>query len=256
MGSYCDRAFGLAGRVVVVTGGYGDLGTAIVGSLRDMGAKVAIIGRDATRHRARTDVLALQADVRCRADIEAAFETILETFGHLTCLVNNAGLYRDNTTSDPRFLDDWAELLDVNLSGPAICSAVAAGYFGRHSYGKIVNVGSAYSTFGHHKSLGYSAAKTGVLGLTRALAAELGRKGIRANAVLPGWFDTRMNDGVPGSPRGDYITQATPLGRWGKGQDLAGVIGFLCGPASDFLTGAAISVDGGYSISDRSYEHR
>lgn len=255
MDSYCDRTFGLAGRVVVITGGYGDLGTAMTEPLLDMGAKVALIGRDATRHHARMDVLALQADVCSRADIEVAFATIVETFGHVTCLVNNAGLYRDNTVSDPHFLDDWTELIAVNLSGPAICSAVAAGYFSRQSYGKIVNVGSAYSTFGHHKSAAYTAAKTGVVGLTRALAAELGPKGVRANAVLPGWFDTKMNRGVPGSPRGDYIISATPLGRWGKGQDLAGVVGFRCGPASDFLTGAAISADGGYSISDRSYEH-
>lgn len=253
MTSVCNQLFGLHDRVVVVTGGCGDLGRAIAELLVKLGAKVAVIGRRVDSDSFGSDIWALGADVRSKTEMENAFDTIAKRFGGVTCLVNNAGVYLDNRVTDGNFLDDWTALIDVNLTGSAICSAAAAPYFQSQGYGKIVNIGSAYSRYGHQKSAGYTAAKTGVVGLTRALAAELGREGIRANAVLPGWFDTKMNKGVPGTKRGDYITDATPLGRWGTGGDLAGVIGFLCGPASDFLSGAIISVDGGYCISDRCY---
>ncbi len=101
-----------------------------------------------------------------------------------------------------------------------------------------------------------AAAKTGLLGLSRAAAAELGRTGIRVNTILPGWIDTKMNAGLIGSPRGDYIQNATPLGRWGSPDDVAGAVVFLCSRAAAFISGAELRIDGGYSVSDRDYNHR
>ena len=255
MTSYCERYLGLTGRVVVVTGGFGGLGSAMAKALIEAGAKIALIARNIATANAPSEALLLRADVRSHAEVQAAFKRVFDAYGTVTCLINNAGVYLDNRITDKSFLNNWRTLIDTNLTGPAICSSIASEYFIREKYGKIVNIGSAYSTYGHPQSAGYTASKTGVVGLTNALAAELGRNGVRANAVLPGWFETPMNNGVQESPRGQFITNVTPLGRWGTGSDLAGVIVFLCAPASDFISGAASRVDGGYCISDRDYAH-
>ncbi len=253
--SYLNEMFGLSDRVIVVTGGVGSLGTAIASSLTSAGAKVALIGRTPTVHGNKPNEVAVQADVTSRIEVENAIEHILHKYGTITCLINNAGVYFDNKFTHETFMEDWRTLIDVNLTGAAICTAAVSRTFIKSNYGKIINIGSAYSAYGHHKSAGYTSSKTGIIGLTRAIAAELGRNGVRANTILPGWFDTKMNAGVPDSPRGNYIQNSTPLGRWGVGTDLSGLTVFLCSGASDFISGAEIRVDGGYGISDRDYAH-
>lgn len=119
-------------------------------------------------------------------------------------------------------------------------------------HGKIINVGSMYSLFGHPNSIGYATTKTGVLGLTRSLALELGPWNIQVNAILPGWFETAINGSLPQTNRGEEIRKKTPLGRWGQPQDIGPLAVFLSSSGSDFITGAIIPIDGGYSISDRS----
>jgi 2-deoxy-D-gluconate 3-dehydrogenase len=248
--------FNLEGEVIIVTGGNTGLGAAMAEALEGAGAHVAIVGRSVENQSVGSRRIDLNLNVTDERGIVRAFERIRATFGNVTGLVNNAGFYRDMRLSDEDFTALWQEMLDVNLTGAALCTHVAVPFFREAGRGCIVNVGSAYSLFGHHKSAGYTAAKTGLLGLSRAAAAELGRTGIRVNTILPGWIDTKMNAGLIGSPRGDYIQNATPLGRWGSPNDVAGAVVFLCSRAAAFITGAELRIDGGYSVSDRDYNHR
>ena len=117
--------------------------------------------------------------------------------------------------------------------------------------GKIINVGSMYSVFGAPRFADYAAAKTGILGLTRSLAVELAAAGIQVNAILPGWFETDLTRGVPAKPMGEQIRRRTPARRWGMPDDLVGTVVYLASPASDFVTGVHIPVDGGYRVADR-----
>ncbi|MEU1307736.1 SDR family oxidoreductase [Streptomyces cinnamoneus] len=164
-------------------------------------------------------------------------------------LVNNAGIYLDAPASEGD-LSAWERMVDVNLTGPLRCAREAARHMRKTGAGKIINVGSMYSAFGHPRSAGYTATKAGLVGLTRSLAAELGGHGIQANAVLPGWFPTDSNGDLPRKPRGKEIRRRTPAGRWGRGSDLAGITVFLASRASDFVTGTTVPVDGGYMICD------
>jgi 2-deoxy-D-gluconate 3-dehydrogenase len=243
--------FSLAGRTALVTGGNGGLGRAIALAYRDAGARVVVTGRDPDKNRAAADLDVLPLDVRDERGVEGAVRAVVERFGRLDVLVNNAGIFRAASVLDLSE-EGWDEVLDTNLKGAFLCAKHAArAMVAAGGGGKIINVGSMYSVFGHPASIGYTASKTGVVGLTRSLAAELGPHGIQVNALLPGWFTTDMNAGLPGSPRGEEIRRRTPAGRWGEGQDLAGAAIFLASRASDFVTGTAIPVDGGYHVSDR-----
>jgi 2-deoxy-D-gluconate 3-dehydrogenase len=248
--------FDLQGEVIVITGGNTGLGAAMAKALERAGARVAVVGRSAANQSLGSHRFDLNLNVTDAPGIARAFKRIRTTFGTITGLVNNAGLYRDMRLSDEDFTALWQEILDVNLTGAALCTHAAVPFFQEAGRGCIVNVGSAYSLFGHHKSAGYTASKTGLLGLSRAAAAELGRTGIRVNTILPGWIDTKMNAGLIGSPRGDYIQNATPLGRWGSPDDVTGAVVFLCSRAAAFISGAELRIDGGYSVSDRDYNHR
>ena len=251
-----DRLFSVGDKVIVVTGGNSGLGQAIAAALRAEDAQVAVVGRSVSEASEPDHGLcAFRGDVSDETAVRRIFTDIHERLGRIDGLINCAGVYADQRTNSKAFLAIWRKVLDINLTGAAICANVAAGYMKQAGAGKIVNFGSAYSTFGHHKSAVYTASKTGIVGLSRALAAELGPWNICVNCVLPGWFDTKMNDDLLGSERGDFITNVTPLGRWGEPDDIAGLAIFLCSPASDFVTGAEIRIDGGYAISDRDYRH-
>ncbi len=117
--------------------------------------------------------------------------------------------------------------------------------------GKIINISSMYALFGPPNAASYATTKSGLLGLTRALAVELGQHNIQVNAILPGWYQTEMTGHLAGTPLADYVRRKTPAGRWGNPQDLVGLAILLASGASDFITGAAIPVDGGYSVADR-----
>jgi 2-deoxy-D-gluconate 3-dehydrogenase len=244
--------FSLEGKVALITGGNGGLGHAIALAYQDAGARVVVTGRDPEKNRAAGAGLELlPLDVRDEREVEAVVHAVVARFGRLDVLVNNAGIFRAHSVLElPE--EGWDEVLDSNLKGAFLCAKHAArAMIKAGNGGKIINVGSMYSMFGHPASIGYSASKAGLLGLTRSLAAELGPRGIQVNALLPGWFTTDMNAGLPGSPRGDEIRRRTPAGRWGDGRDLAGAAIFLASRASDFVTGAEIAVDGGYHVSDR-----
>jgi 2-deoxy-D-gluconate 3-dehydrogenase len=251
-----DKLFSLSGRVALVTGGNGGLGRALALALREAGASVTVTGRDARKNREIAEELGdpkavLELDVRDEADVQRTIEAVVRQRGHLDVMVNNAGNFAGGSILELS-LQGWESVIGAHLTGAFLCSKHAArSMVERGEGGKIINVGSMYSLFGPPGFADYAAAKTGVLGLTRALAVELGPDDIQVNAILPGWYETDLTRGGPTETWGELIRRKTPAGRWGNPEDLAGAVVFLASRASDFVTGAALPVDGGYSVADR-----
>ena len=196
------------------------------------------------------DGLVLPGDVRDEVSVTAAVERVVQRFGHLDVLVNNAGNFVGGSVLD---LDEraWHEVVETHLTGSFLWSKHAARAMVRQGTGgKIVNIGSMYSIFGPPSGVPYATAKTGMLGLTRALAVELAQHGIQVNAILPGWYETGLTRGAPASEWGERIRRKTPAGRWGEPKDLVGAVVFFASAASAFVTGTALPVDGGYAVAD------
>lgn len=251
-----QKMFSLAGRAALVTGGNGGLGRAMALGLRAAGASVAVTGRNEEKNRAVARELddpdaVIPLDVRYERAVQLAMAQVVERFGHLDVLVNNAGNGQLGSVLQMS-LNDWDSVIQTHLTGAFLCSKHAAqAMVQRGEGGKIINIGSMYSVYGAADIVGYGTAKTGVLGLTRALAVELAAHGIQVNAILPGWFETDLTRGMPHSDWGQIIRRKTPAGRWGNPEDLVGAAVFLASVASDFVTGIALPVDGGYAVSDR-----
>ncbi|ABL79509.1 short-chain dehydrogenase/reductase SDR (plasmid) [Nocardioides sp. JS614] len=251
-----SKLFALDGRVALVTGGNGGLGRAIALALRDAGATVAVTGRDERKNAAvAADLGSADAvfpgDVRDESAVSATMAQVVERFGRLDILVNNAGNYVGGSVLDLTE-SGWHAVVDTHLTGSFLCAKHAAQVMvSQRSGGKIINIGSMYSLFGPPAAIGYAAAKTGIIGLTRALAVELAEHDIQVNAILPGWYETDLTRGAPGSEWGERIRHKTPAQRWGDTDDLAGPAVFLASTASDFVTGVALPVDGGYAVADR-----
>ena len=250
-----EARFSLEGRVALVTGGNGGLGLAMASALADAGAEVAVTGRDpAKNERARSTLggsLVIEADVTEEDSVAGAVASVLGRFGRLDVLVNNAGAFGGGVVTELA-LERWRTVIDSHLTGAFLCSKHAARQMrAQGGGGKIINVGSMYSAFGPPDFADYAAAKTGVLGLTRALAVELAADRVQVNAILPGWYETDLTRGMPATEVGEQIKKKTPAGRWGTGEDLGGPVVFLASPASDFVTGVCLPVDGGYLVCDR-----
>jgi 2-deoxy-D-gluconate 3-dehydrogenase len=249
--------FDLKGRVAVVTGGNGGIGLGMAKGLALAGARVAVAARNAEKSRAAVETLAglggeaiaVTVDVADEASVEAAMRTVVERLGRLDVLVNNAGI---NIRKPPQdyTLAEWRSVLDTNLTSAFLCSRAVYPTMKAAGGGKIVNIGSMMSIFGASFAAAYAASKGGIVQLTKALASAWARDNIQVNAVLPGWIDTELTRNarvqVPGLH--DSVLRRTPAGRWGEMDDMAGVAVFLAAPASDFVTGAVIPVDGGFAI--------
>lgn len=248
--------FSLSDRVALVTGGNSGIGLAIARGYIDAGASVAIAGRDREKNKAAQselgqDATAYELDVREEQSVQKTIQAVFESFGRLDILINNAGNYRDNAVVD-KPLTEWEDVMSTHLTGAFLCSRESARVMIRGGRGgKIINIGSMYSIFGAHGGADYASAKSGMLGLTRTLANELAEHSIQANAILPGWIDTPMCEGLPATKRGEEIRRKTPAARWGVPNDLIGTAVFLASAGSDFVTGIAIPVDGGYSVSEQ-----
>jgi 3-oxoacyl-[acyl-carrier protein] reductase len=184
----------------------------------------------------------VQADV---SDPEAA-KRLVDEAGELDILVNNAGLTRDGLIARMSD-DDWREVLDTNLGGVFhTCRAAARGMMKRRS-GAIVNISSIVGVHGNPGQTNYSASKAGIIGFTKALARELGTRGVRANVVAPGYVDTRLTQ-VIGDEMKELMLANTPLGRFGRPEDVAGAVRFLCSDEAAFITGDVLLVDGGLGM--------
>jgi len=248
--------FDLAGRVAVVTGGNGGIGLGMARGLAAAGAAVALAARDAGKGEAAVAGLAaagataafLPLDVADEGSCRAMIGETLARFGRLDILVNNAGT---SVRKPPESYTaaEWHAVLDTNLTGALFCSQAAHAAMKQAGGGKIINIGSMYSIFGTSYGAAYAASKGALVQLTKSLAIAWAKDNIQVNAVLPGWIDTELTRGarrhVPDLH--DRVLDRTPAGRWGIPEDLAGIAVFLAAPASDFVTGAAIPVDGGYA---------
>jgi 2-deoxy-D-gluconate 3-dehydrogenase len=245
--------FQLNGKAALVTGGNGGIGLGMARGLADAGAVVAIAGRDKSKNAAAlkslgAEALALEAELKDEKSCRAMVEEAAERLGRLDILVNNAGT---NVRKPPQdySLEEWRLVLDTNLTSAFVASQAAYPHLKRAGGGKIINIGSMMSIFGASFVAPYGASKGGIVQLTRALACAWAKDNIQVNAVLPGWIDTALTRKARQDIAGlhDRVLARTPAGRWGEPGDLAGVAVFLSSKASDFVTGTAIPVDGGYS---------
>ena len=250
--------FGLAGRVAFVTGGNGGIGLGIAEGLARAGASVAIAARDQSKtdlaveslSECGSEVIGLEIDVADEDSVSDAVTAAAKRFGRLDILFNNAGIAVRNQPQEYS-VEDWDQVLDINLKGTFLCARAAYPHMVEAGGGSIVNIGSMTSIFGSDWVSSYSASKGGVVQLTRSLAIAWAGEGIRVNAILPGWIRTELTSGYWTNPdnrdRLALINRRIPAGRWGEPVDLAGLAVFLAGDASAYVTGAAIPVDGGYS---------
>ena len=245
--------FDLTGRAAIVTGGNGGIGLGMARGLASAGAHVLVAGRDAEKNRAAVaelggEAAAFRADLTQPDAARAMVDDALARWGRLDVLVNNAGTNIRKRPEDLS-LEEWGTVLNINLTAAFLCSRAAFEPMRRARAGKIVNIGSMMSIFGAPFTPAYAASKGGIVQLTKATATAWAEHGIQVNAVLPGWIDTaltrRGRREVPGLH--ERVLARTPAGRWGVPDDLSGVAVFLAAPASDFVTGAALPVDGGFS---------
>lgn len=251
-----SRLFGLAGRVAIVTGGNGGIGRSIALGLAGAGAAVAIFGRNEQKNaQVAAEIgatgaagLALRVDVTDRDSLEPAFRRVEEQLGPVGILVNNAGIAVISGGILAEDARDWDRVIETHLNAVFGLSRIAARSMKDNGGGKIINLASMYSYFGSSFAPSYSAAKGAVVQLTKSMAIELAPYNIQVNAIAPGWVDTDMTAAVQQMPLNDEILQRTPAERWGKADEMAGTAVFLAAPASDFVTGETIRVDGGYAI--------
>ncbi|HUQ74701.1 MAG TPA: glucose 1-dehydrogenase [Burkholderiales bacterium] len=246
--------FDLTGKAALVTGGNGGIGLGMAQALAGAGAKVAIAGRDAQKNAQAVKSLgagafALAADITDERACRGMVAQAAERLGRLDILVNNAGINIRKAPQDYA-IDEWRKVLDSNLTSAFVASQAAYPHLQRAGGGKIVNIGSMMSIFGASFVAAYGASKGGIVQLSRALACAWAKDNIQVNAVLPGWIDTALTQRARKEIGGlhERVVGRTPAGRWGTPQDMGGIAVFLCSPASDFITGTAIPVDGGYSV--------
>ena len=251
------KLFDLTGRVAIVTGGNGGIGLGMARGLAQAGAAVVVAARNAAKSETAVKelqalgakALAVAVDVRREASCRELVQKAVDRFGRLDILVNNAGT---NIRKQPQeySVDEWHTVLDTNLTSAFMCCQAAYPAMVRAGGGKIINIGSMMSIFGASFTAPYAASKGGMVQLTKALATAWAKDNIQVNAVLPGWIDTDLTRQARQQVAGlhERVLARTPAGRWGTPDDHAGLAVFLASPASDFVTGTAIPVDGGYSV--------
>ena len=251
------RLFDLGGRVAIVTGGNGGIGLGLARGLADAGANIAVVGRNETKSKAAVNDLAARgvkaasvvADVTDKEAVARMVESVTAEFGRIDILINNAGI---NVRKPPHALaiEEWESVIDTNLTSAFLCSKAVYPAMKAAKGGKIINIGSMMSIFGASFTPAYAASKGGIVQFTRACACAWASDNIQANAILPGWIDTDLTERARAEVSGlnERVLARTPAARWGTIDDFAGIAVFLSSAASDFVTGAAIPVDGGFSV--------
>lgn len=249
--------FDLAGRVAIVTGGNGGIGLGMATGLAEAGAAVVIAARDQRKSAEAAEglqklgarVATVEVDVQDKDSVERMVQAALARFQRVDILVANAGINIRKAPQDYTAAE-WQSVLDVNLNGPFFCAQAVYPVMKEQGGGKIITIGSMTSIFGLPFAPAYGATKGAVVQLTRSLATAWAADNIQVNCVLPGWIDTDLTRQARSQVEGlhERILARTPAGRWGDPKDFGGIAVFLASQASDFLTGTAIPVDGGYSV--------
>src|SRR5450756_2507644 len=251
------QPFDLRGKVAIVTGGNGGIGLGMARGLAQAGADIAVVGRNEAKSAAAAAdlrtlgvrAIAVTADVTDKAAVDAMVERSLRELGRIDILVNNAGI---NIRKAPQALElaEWDSVIRTNLTSAFLCSQAVYPAMKRAGGGKIISIGSMMSIFGASFAPAYAASKGGIVQFTRSCAVAWAADNIQANAVLPGWIDTDLTRRARQEIDGlhDKVLVRTPAARWGASADFAGIAVFLSSAASDFVTGTAIPVDGGFSI--------
>jgi 2-deoxy-D-gluconate 3-dehydrogenase len=251
------KLFDLTGKVALITGGNGGIGLGMAQGMASCGASVAISGRNAEKAQTALESLRpfgvktafIAADVTKKADCVRLVAETEDKFGRLDILVNNAGTAIRKMPQDYTE-QEWHTVLDTNLTSAFLLSQAAYHAMKRAGGGKMINIGSMMSLFGAPYATPYGSSKGGIVQMTRSMATAWAGENIQVNAVLPGWIDTDLTKRARQQVAGlhERVENRTPVGRWGTPADMAGVAAFLASPASDFVTGTAIPVDGGYSV--------
>jgi len=249
--------FDLKNRVAFITGGNGGIGLGMAEGLAAAGASIVIAGRNKAKAQSALSELRslgsqaefVNLDVLKEESCHQAIRQTVDRFGRLDILVNNAGT---TIRKPPESLTarEWHTVMDTNLTSAFLCSQAAYPHMVHAGGGKIINIGSMMSVLAASYALPYGASKGGIVQLARSLAVAWAKDNIQVNTILPGWVDTELTrkarEQVPGL--NERVLARTPAQRWGSPNDFAGVAIFLAAPASNFVTGAVIAVDGGYSV--------
>jgi len=242
-------------KVAVVTGGSRGIGRAVCEKLASLGAAVAFsyAGNETAARETRealeamgVRVLALRADVGDGEAVRAFFEQVLETFGRIDILVNNAGITRDNLAVRMKE-EDFDSVLETNLKGAFLCCKAAARPMMKQRSGRIINLASVVALRGNAGQANYCASKAGIIGMTKALARELGGRGITVNAIAPGFIETDMTAKLPEAAK-QAMVASIPLARAGRPGDVAEAAAFLAGDGAAYITGQVLRVDGGMAM--------
>jgi NAD(P)-dependent dehydrogenase (short-subunit alcohol dehydrogenase family) len=252
-----ELCFGIKGQTAIVTGASSGLGVCFAETLAERGVNLVIAARryeklvkvaENLSHRYKIEVVPVQTDVSQENQVITTVNTAIERFGSLEILVNNAGIAALSPSVDMP-AEEWRKVIDVNLTGVFLCARTAAREMIRKKYGKIVNIASIYGAVGDiFPTAPYYASKGAVINLTRALAIEWAAYKINVNAIAPGFFPSEMTESVFQDKQAmQHILSRTPLGRTGEPPDLKAALTYLCSPASNYVTGQTIFVDGGWT---------
>ena len=242
----------LEGRTAIITGAARGIGKAIAETLAARGAKVAVVDlrMDLAEETANeiaanysVETVALKADVSDQTSVKAMVKDAVAKFGQIDILVNNAGITRDGLIMRMKE-SDWDLVLDINLKGAFNCAQALARPMMKQRYGRIINISSVSGVTGQAGQTNYSSSKAGLIGLTKALAKEVGSRGITVNAVAPGFIETVLTEDLPEEIK-EISMKLTPMGRFGMPQDIANAVAFLAAEESSFITGVTLQVDGG-----------
>ena len=251
-----NDVFDLGGKVAIVTGGNGGIGLGIAVGLAGAGATVAVAARNTAKtagavsglRASGAEAIGVETDVADEASVVAAVKQVADRFGRVDILVNNAG------TSIRKFpqeytKEEFEKVVGTNLTGTFLCSREVYPHMVKAGGGKVINIGSMTSIFGIDWAAPYGASKGGVVQFTKSLAVAWAKDNIQANAILPGWINTALTAPIKTNHPDRYslITSRIPHGRWGEPNELAGAAVFLASRASDYVTGVALPVDGGYT---------